>query len=344
MPGDGSCFGVTPSTSRCPSGHTMMRSKLTVGAPPLVSGIANVLGRTFPSNPANALLFSIASVARYCSPPTLSNAANICSRNAADVLFLLPFGRPGPALPDPIPSTGCLLFSCLFIPLLLAKSIASLRPISILFVCFFFFCVLLKALPCLSNRPSGSRLIVFSIIACTFAAAGARLTDDCRRRFDAVMCADSHSHQSLRRLRSTDFLPRWPAFSVQPDVGSGFRPVRQDNSITAFGLAAPRTTAWCRRNRISVQPLNNAASERLSLGLGARQPAVELGNCRPFVKVMTASPRPTSRRGRVAAQLRSRLCAGKVHPGWRWAAARLRSSTKIVTVDFEFEYRQRGPP
>src|SRR6516225_1257782 len=94
--------------------------------------------------------------------------------------------------------------------------------------------------------------------------------------------ANTHSGQSLRRLRSTDFLPRWPAFSVQPDVGSGFRPVRQDNSITAFGLAAPRTTAWCRRSRISVQPLNNAASERLSLGFGAWQSAVELGNCRPF--------------------------------------------------------------
>ena len=76
------------------------------------------------------------------------------------------------------------------------------------------------------------------VIAHTFTVAGARLANDCRRRFDAVVRADSHSRQSLRRLRSTDFLPRWPALSVQPDVGSGFRPVRQDNSITAFGLAA----------------------------------------------------------------------------------------------------------
>src|SRR5215469_2605278 len=88
-------------------------------------------------------------------------------------------------------------------------------------------------------------------------------------RYDA---ANTHSGQSLRRLRSTDFLPRWPAFSVQPDVGSGFRPVRQDSSMTAFGLAAPHTTAWCRRSRISVQPLNNAKS---SLGWGENADGAE---------------------------------------------------------------------
>src|SRR5262249_48351767 len=94
--------------------------------------------------------------------------------------------------------------------------------------------------------------------------------------------ADTHSSQSLPRLRSTRVLPRWPAFSVQPDVGSGLHSIRQDNSIFAFGLAAPRARAWCRRSRIPVQPLNNAASERLSIGLGARQSAVELGDCCPF--------------------------------------------------------------
>src|SRR5262249_27019115 len=96
--------------------------------------------------------------------------------------------------------------------------------------------------------------------------------------------ANTHSGQSLPRLRSTRDLPRWPAFSVQPDVGSGLHSVRQDNSIFAFGLAAPRATAWCGRSWISVQPLNNAASERLNLGLGARQSAVEFHNSRPFVE------------------------------------------------------------
>src|SRR5215831_15852069 len=100
-------------------------------------------------------------------------------------------------------------------------------------------------------------------------------------RYDA---ANTHSGQSLRRLRSTDFLPRWPAFSVQPDVGSGFRSVRQDSSITAFGLAAPHTTAWCRRSRISVQPLNNAAVEGLGLCLRTRQSAIELDDAGAFIK------------------------------------------------------------
>src|SRR5215469_152595 len=98
-------------------------------------------------------------------------------------------------------------------------------------------------------------------------------------RYDA---ANTHSGQSLPRLRSTRVLPLWPAFSVQPDVGSGLHSVRQDN--TAVGLVAPRATAWCRRSRIPVQPLNNAASERLSLRLGARHSAVEFHNSRPFVK------------------------------------------------------------
>jgi ABC-type uncharacterized transport system substrate-binding protein len=43
--GFGSCFGVTPSTSRCPSGQTMTRSKVIAFClPPLVSGMASVDG------------------------------------------------------------------------------------------------------------------------------------------------------------------------------------------------------------------------------------------------------------------------------------------------------------
>src|SRR5262249_49246853 len=42
----GSCFGVTPSISLRPSGHTMMRSKVIfVLSPPSDSGIASVDGR-----------------------------------------------------------------------------------------------------------------------------------------------------------------------------------------------------------------------------------------------------------------------------------------------------------
>jgi hypothetical protein len=54
--------------------------------------------------------------------------------------------------------------------------------------------------------------------------------------------------------------------------------------MTAFGLAAPHTTAWCRRSRISVQPLNNAASERLSLSFSAWQSAIELDDAGAFIK------------------------------------------------------------
>src|SRR5215469_5118103 len=150
-------------------------------------------------------------------------------------------------------------------------------------------------------------------------------------RYDA---ANTHSGQSLRRLRSTDFLPRWPAFSVQPDVGSRFRPVRQDSSMTAFGLAAPHTTAWCRRSRISVQPLNNAANERLSLGLGARQSTVEFHNSRPFVEERL----PVLRRPAVAAgsQHSYDLCfvlRQYLQDGAGWQRGCLQH--QVVTVDFE---------
>ena len=146
--------------------------------------------------------------------------------------------------------------------------------------------------------------------------------------------ADTHSSQSLPRLRSTDFLPRRPAFSVQPDVGSGFRPVRQDSSITAFDLAAPRTTAWCRRGRISVQPLDNAACERLSLGFSAWQSAVEFHNSRPFVEERPpVLGRPAVATGSqhsydLCFVLRQYLQDGA---GWRRGCLQ----HQVVTVDFE---------
>jgi hypothetical protein len=40
-----------------------------------------------------------------------------------------------------------------------------------------------------------------------------------------------------------------------------------------FGLAAPSAATGLRRRRIPIQPFDDAASEGLSLGVGARQPA-----------------------------------------------------------------------
>ena len=61
--GAGSCFGVTPSISRRPSGHTMCRSNtILTPKPPSDSEAFSVVGRTFPSNPANADEFSMASL------------------------------------------------------------------------------------------------------------------------------------------------------------------------------------------------------------------------------------------------------------------------------------------
>ena len=67
---------------------------------------------------------------------------------------------------------------------------------------------------------------------CTlFTVAAARSTDNQPPSYDA---ANTHSSQSLPRLRSTRVLPRWPAFSVQPNVGSRLRPIGQGDSITAY--------------------------------------------------------------------------------------------------------------
>src|SRR5262249_13941797 len=113
------------------------------------SGIASVLGRTFPSNPANADEFSIAKVARYFSPPTLSSAPSISSFSAAVVLLRLPFGLPLPLLGTVLAIVSWTTWLIDLLPLFNPAWLAL----------FFFFCVLLNALPCLSNLPSGSRLI-----------------------------------------------------------------------------------------------------------------------------------------------------------------------------------------
>ena len=94
--GAASCFGVTPSTSRCPSGHTMTRSKVIAFClPPLVSGIASVDWEDFSEQSSEAHSSCSLSQASPNTPASNpSSDAKICSRSAMDVLFLLPFGRP----------------------------------------------------------------------------------------------------------------------------------------------------------------------------------------------------------------------------------------------------------
>src|SRR5262245_31856888 len=79
-------------------------------------------------------------------------------------------------------------------------------------------------------------------------------------------------------------MPSGPAFSMQPCM----RP-RLGSEWEHYGAARSRVAAPCatsRRgwSRVLVQPLHDAASERLSLGLGARQSAVEFRNSRSFVE------------------------------------------------------------
>src|SRR5262249_16394162 len=98
---------------------------------------ASVCGRIRPKSAAKALLFSMASFARYLWPPTSSRAASTASFNWSVILFLLPGLRPDPGRKPPC----CALVSgSLFI-----------KPL--------FLAVLANILPCLSNLPSGSRLI-----------------------------------------------------------------------------------------------------------------------------------------------------------------------------------------
>src|SRR6516164_284690 len=81
--GAGSDFGVTPSISLRPSGQTIWRSNtILTGTPPLDSSAASVVGSTFPRSDANAEPFSIASLAKYSSPPTRSKDPRIMSFRA----------------------------------------------------------------------------------------------------------------------------------------------------------------------------------------------------------------------------------------------------------------------
>src|SRR5262249_7828366 len=135
--GAGSDFGVTPSISLRPSGHTITRSNvILLPNPPLDSDAVSVVGRTLPRSDAYAELFSIASFAKYSSPPTRSSEFRIISFRAAVTLLGAPFGLPAPALGPPL--------------LPLTKGL----DIDLLF-CFF----LIKPVPCCSKRPISSRLI-----------------------------------------------------------------------------------------------------------------------------------------------------------------------------------------
>ncbi len=81
----------------------MRRNSIFAAPPPVDSDASSVVGSTFPSNPANAELFSIASLLRYPTipswPPALSAAARMASFSATVVLFRDPFGLPL-GLPD----------------------------------------------------------------------------------------------------------------------------------------------------------------------------------------------------------------------------------------------------
>jgi hypothetical protein len=101
-------------------------------------------------------------------------------------------------------------------------------------------------------------------------------------------------------------------------------------------LAAPRATAWSRRGRIPIQPLNNAASERLCLGLGARQSTVELGDRSPFFEEQP----PVLCRPAVATGLQhcydfSFVPSQRVDDGGRWHRGRVEQ--QVITVDCEFD-------
>src|SRR6516225_5776270 len=135
--GAGSAFGVTPSISRWPLGCTITLVKVICAPmPPSDSDVESVVGSTLPKSEANALEFSMASFAKYLSPPTFSRADRMASRSCSVVLFFAPGGRPAPARGPP-----CVPFS---------NWPAVLRLITPLF--------LIKSPPRLSNRPISSRL------------------------------------------------------------------------------------------------------------------------------------------------------------------------------------------
>jgi hypothetical protein len=67
-------------------------------------------------------------------------------------------------------------------------------------------------------------------------------------------------------------------------VGARLRPVRHDYGALAFRLAAPRATTSYRGSWVPIQPFDDAAFEGLSLGVGTRQPAGELGKGGPLVE------------------------------------------------------------
>src|SRR6516162_6339223 len=102
--GTGSAFGVTPSISRRPSGHTMCRSNtILTPSPPPDSSALSVWGKHFPSKLENALEFSTASLVRYpvspSAPPALSPAWRMAALRSRVTRLSVPFGFPA-GLPD----------------------------------------------------------------------------------------------------------------------------------------------------------------------------------------------------------------------------------------------------
>src|SRR5512143_567850 len=87
-------------------------------------------------------------------------------------------------------------------------------------------------------------------------------------RYDAAVgkTADTHSGKSFFRVRSTHFLPLLPALMMQP--GSFRLYSKWHDRGVAF--ATPSAMARRRWSWIQIQPFDNAALERLSLGVLAR--------------------------------------------------------------------------
>ena len=71
---------------------------------------------------------------------------------------------------------------------------------------------------------------------------------------------------------------------MQPGVAGGLGSERHQRVVRVLGPAAAEAAIGRRAHRIAVEPFGDAAREGAGFGLFARQPAVELGDARPFVE------------------------------------------------------------
>jgi hypothetical protein len=99
---------------------------------------------------------------------------------------------------------------------------------------------------------------------------------------------DAHSPQRQDGLPLSGLMPRRPAVGVKPCMRLRLGPEGQDNGARRLGPATPCAAPRCRRSGMLIQPLDDAAVERLELSLSAQQAAVMLQKARAFVE--TRSP------------------------------------------------------